>query len=392
MPHVEDRWWKHTTDDKGRRRKTVKTDRYGKGQRWLAVWEDGDRRPKKAFPTQDAAQAWIDHVTAGKATGTYTGARGAITVADMAVEWRAAHQDWSASTTRRNLDILDGHVLPRWGRERLDAIRAEDVQAWVNAMTVASGTRRRIHQVLSGILTLAVTRHRIGINPAIGVTFPKTASRRQEILTVPEVDAFVAAHPDGWQLWARFLAFTGLRVSEAAGLRVRDVDVHRGRVVVRESVVVVNGRKIDQEHVKTSTSQDRVVPLVAELQDLLRAHVDGKAQGERVFTGPRGASVNRANYSRREFRAAAAAIGRPGMRPHDLRHTAVSLAIASGASVKDVQAIAGHKDASMTLNVYAHQFSDDLDVLSQRLDRHIRKAREAPSQPPHSPQGIEAAS
>lgn len=389
MPHIEDRWWKFTTDASGRRRKTVKTDRYGRGQRWLAVWEDGARRPKKAFPTQDAAQAWLDHVAVGKTTGTYTGARGAITVADMAVEWQAAHQDWSPSTEQRNVDILDGHVLPRWGSERIDSIRPEDVQAWVNAMTGAPATRRRIHQVLSGILTLAVNRHRIGINPAIGVTFPKSTSRRQEILSVPEVDAFVVAHPQGWQVWARFLAFTGLRVSEAAGLRVRDVDLDRGRVVVRESVVVVNGRKIDQSHVKTATSQDRVVPLVPELRDLLRDHVAGKAPDDRVFTGPRGASVNRANYSRREFRTAAAAIGRQGMHPHDLRHTAVSLAIASGASVKVVQAIAGHKDASMTLNVYAHLFAGDLDVLSRRLEKHIRKERKANRQPPASPQAHE---
>ena len=54
--------------------------------------------------------------------------------------------------------------------------------------------------------------------------------------------------------------------------------------------------------------------------------------------------------------------------PHDLRHTAASLAIGSGASVKHVQRMLGHKDASMTLNVYASLFEDDLDAVSDRLD------------------------
>ena len=44
------------------------------------------------------------------------------------------------------------------------------------------------------------------------------------------------------------------------------------------------------------------------------------------------------------------------------------LAIASGASVKHVQRMLGHKDAAMTLNVYASLFEDDLDDVSNRLD------------------------
>ena len=65
---------------------------------------------------------------------------------------------------------------------------------------------------------------------------------------------------------------------------------------------------------------------------------------------------------------AVAAAGLTGLTPHDLRHTAASLAIASGASVKHVQRVLGHKDAAMTLNVYASLFEDDLDDVSNRLD------------------------
>jgi integrase len=67
--------------------------------------------------------------------------------------------------------------------------------------------------------------------------------------------------------------------------------------------------------------------------------------------------------------------------PHDLRHTAASLAIASGASVKHVQRMLGHKDAAMTLNVYASLFETDLDAVSDRLDDAIQKARAASVRP-----------
>src|SRR5215211_6526700 len=66
-----------------------------------------------------------------------------------------------------------------------------------------------------------------------------------------------------------------------------------------------------------------------------------------------------------------------GLTPHDLRHTAASLPIASGASVKHVQRMLGHKDAAMTLNVYASLFEDDLDDVSNRLDAALLEAAAA---------------
>jgi integrase len=58
----------------------------------------------------------------------------------------------------------------------------------------------------------------------------------------------------------------------------------------------------------------------------------------------------------------------PALRVHDLRHTAASLSIASGASVKLVQRQLGHRSATLTLDTYSHLFADDLDALSDALD------------------------
>jgi integrase len=61
-------------------------------------------------------------------------------------------------------------------------------------------------------------------------------------------------------------------------------------------------------------------------------------------------------------------IGMPGLHPHELRHTAASLAIAAGADVKVVQKMLGHKSATMTLDQYGHLFDDRLDDIADRLD------------------------
>jgi integrase len=58
----------------------------------------------------------------------------------------------------------------------------------------------------------------------------------------------------------------------------------------------------------------------------------------------------------------------PGLTPHELRHTAASLAIASGATVKGVQAMLGHASAAMTLDRYGHLFGDELDAVADRLE------------------------
>jgi hypothetical protein len=68
------------------------------------------------------------------------------------------------------------------------------------------------------------------------------------------------------------------------------------------------------------------------------------------------------------FDAAARAIGEPGLTPHELRHTAASLAIRAGANVKAVQRMLGHASAAMTLDRYADLFDDDLDDVADRLD------------------------
>jgi len=68
------------------------------------------------------------------------------------------------------------------------------------------------------------------------------------------------------------------------------------------------------------------------------------------------------------FDPACEAAGVEGLRPHDLCHTAASLAIRSGANVKVVQQMLGHASAAMTLDVYAGLFGDDLDSVADRLD------------------------
>ncbi len=87
-----------------------------------------------------------------------------------------------------------------------------------------------------------------------------------------------------------------------------------------------------------------------------------------MFISPSGGVLWLRNFRRRVFDPAACSAGLDGLTPHELRHTAASLAIAAGADVKVVQKMLGHKSATMTLDQYGHLFDDRLDEVADRLD------------------------
>ena len=63
-----------------------------------------------------------------------------------------------------------------------------------------------------------------------------------------------------------------------------------------------------------------------------------------------------------------------GLTPHELRHTAASLAILAGASVKSVQRMLRHSSAALTLDRYGHLFEDEHEAVADRLEANFTEA------------------
>jgi integrase len=107
------------------------------------------------------------------------------------------------------------------------------------------------------------------------------------------------------------------------------------------------------------------------------------ARDDLVFTDMLGGVLRNSNWRARVFEPAVSGCRKvddsfPSITPHDLRHTAASLA--AGANVKAVQRMLGHAKASMTLDVYADLFDEYLDDVAANLDAAIRSAA-APLRP-----------
>jgi integrase len=345
----------------------------------IARRPDGTYRPRyrdergkehaRHFKRKVDAQRWLDEVTAAVQTGTYVDPKRArTTVGELAPVWLAGKINLKPTSRARYADVLKTHVLPRWRNVALIGVTHGDVQAWLSELSdrgLAGASVRKAQGVLSGILGLAVRDRRLAVNPALGVALPPMQEKRRRYLTAEQLEALADAAGPG-RVAVLVLGYCGLRWSELAALRVRHFDLLRRRVLVEEAVTEVDGSRLVWGTPKTHGR--RSVPLPRFLVDELARTVVTRPADELAFPSPKGAVLRNRNARSAWFDAAARAIGEPGLTPHELRHTAASLAIKAGANVKAVQRMLGHASAAMTLDRYTDLFDDDLDDVADRLD------------------------
>ena len=183
------------------------------------------------------------------------------------------------------------------------------------------------------MLDVAVGDQRIGINPAKGTKLPRARRAEPRFLSAGEVTALTLAAGRGGPIIA-VLAWCGLRFGELAALRVRDLDLERARLSVEQSVTDVGGRLV----CVPTLSRTTVAPFHshARLADCFATRQLGRASMILCSRHPAGECCVLATGGV-VFDPARKRIGREDITPHDLRHTAASLAIRAGANVKAVQ-------------------------------------------------------
>lgn len=345
------------------------------GRRYRVRYRSPDRRQhnKRGFTTKREAESFLSSIEVAKSRGVYIEASaGKATIRELGTAWIENHAGMKPSALRSLESAWRVHVLPAFGGYSVVDIRHSDVQKWVAELAARLGftSVSRSYGVLAGILDVAVRDRRISSNPARGVKMPRRKPTRKRYLDhaqVAELSAEVTRHGT----LVIFLSYTGLRFGEATGLRVQDLDLERSRVRVVENAVMVAGTL----HVGTpKTHQLRTVPFPAFLTELLAFESTGKSGAELLF-GDGHSHVTLPHSTQGWFaqavrRLQARDAGYPTVTPHDLRHTAASLAVSAGANVKAVQRMLGHASAAMTLDTYAELFDDDLNAVAIALDRH----------------------
>ena len=265
---------------------------------------------------------------------------------------------------------IKNHIKPAIGALKVQAVKGVHVQKLYNGMTAAGlspKTVKNVAAILHKAFSVAQKQGMIQVNPCDAAELPKATQKEIKPLTDAEIPLFLKAI-DGHPMENAYALclFTGLREGECLGLSWAQVDFEARRITISQQLQHEK-KKGAAYYIAPSTKSGK--PRQIEPPEIafqyLRA--ERKRQTENrlaagplwsnpdnlVFTDEMGGHLAISTFYG-HFKRIAASIGRPDARPHDLRHTAATVAIASGADIKSVQDLLGHATASFTLNVYAH--------------------------------------
>ena len=315
-----------------------------------------------------------------------------LTVAEWLKTWLSEYIEPSCKplTLSTYQSRVDSHIVPALGKIKLSALNATQIQKLYNDLhrekELSPKTIKNVHGILHKALEQAVKLRYIGLNPADACTLPRMEKKEIKPLTENEITAFLAEIREGEPLKNLFTValFTGMREGEICGLSWDAVDFIFDTITVKQ--LLSKEKKKGGVHYIAPTKNDRiriltVAPFVMQiLKEVFReqknqriaAGLAWENEWNLVFTNPMGRFIQPA-YALRRFKAAAARIGRPDARFHDLRHTYAVTALQEGDDVKTVQEKLGHATASFTLDVYGHVSEKMKKESAARMQSYIEK-------------------
>lgn len=366
------RWHARWQDPTGREHSATRDTRR-QAERWIAdtvaAWRSD--HPERAGRADDAARA--DDADGRPAPNTAPVSPAETpTVAEFVPIWRATLIDKSPATLARTDSALRAHIVPEWGEQRLDEITTLQVKRWLARLVAEDGlaatSATRMLRILSAMLQVAAEDHGyLAANPARGVRPPRAKTPERRFLTVGELHRVADSIDSRYRSLVLFAGYSGLRFAELTGLRVRDVNPQQGWVRVEHTLTEVAGRL--HEGGPKSTAGRRSVSLPPTVLAAIASDLAGKGPDDLVFRSPEGGPLRRTLFAARYWRPALQRAGLPPAGLHTLRHTAVSIWLEAGASLREAQARAGHSSGALTLSIYGHVTPDAYAATTARLEQ-----------------------
>ncbi|MBI3759664.1 MAG: site-specific integrase [Deltaproteobacteria bacterium] len=294
-----------------------------------------------------------------------------ITLSEYMEQWLA-----SAAKPRVRLRTYQGYeelftryLKPMLGPRQLSRLTPLEIQAVYGRMSergLSARTVRHAHGVLRSALNQAVKWRMLSINPALAVELPRWRRKEMQCLTPEQAGTFLMhATPNRLSTMFAVAISTGMRPGEYMGLKWTDIDLEKGMVVVRRTLVLEKGGGRHFAEPKTDHGR-RTIPLPASVTRALIEHRRAQAaeklkagasyeNQDLVFATPTGEPLNLRNVVNRHFKPILEAAKLPkSIRLYDLRHTCATLLLAQGEHPKVVSERLGHANITLTLDTYSH--------------------------------------
>lgn len=335
-------------------------------------WHGGYRTVQEAKQARDEARA-----AAGQ--GTFV-PRKNVTVGQWLNDWLEVHRsELKPATAHSYRAKIDSYLVPTIGHSKLQDLSPMGLSKVFGQLEKCGGknggplsarTVQYVRAILRKALNDAVIERIIPLNPVVGSKAPRVEKPVHVTWDAGQQKRFLeGADGSRWVTVWRVALATGMRRGELCGLRWSSIDLDGGRLRVERSAT-----QLDREVVTTDTKthETRNVALDGSTTFALRAWRKQQA-AERLLWGPaydnpddlvftwEDGSRVLPDYLTKLFVDAQKGLGLPRMTLHGTRHTHATTLLRAGVPVHIVAKRLGHKDASVTLRVYADAIPSDDD-------------------------------
>jgi integrase len=299
-----------------------------------------------------------------------------VTVSELFRRWfeDVLRHQVAPSALSNYSSVATHHILPTLGALRLSELTTSDVDKLLSRKIdsgLAVSSVQRIRSVLAQAIGQAMRWGWVNRNAATLARAPRAERREGRSLTSEQARTLLKSL-EGHRneaLYALMLS-TGLRRGEALGLYWSDLDATKGLLQIRRQLKREGGILVTSD-TKTSKSR-RTVNVPLQVLRMLGDHRRRQelASVERgldlvepgfIFTSLTGTPIDPRNFYR-EFRQIARRAGLGDWHPHELRHSAASLMLASGVKIQVVSEVLGHASIRMTADVYGHILDPDRQI------------------------------
>jgi integrase len=279
--------------------------------------------------------------------------------------------------------LLHTHLLPAFGKRRIDSLTEEDVDMLVKSLMrqdlKASSVRNTI-RLLGQIMRVAVSYGILLSDPCVGVALPKKDASQIVSLRLHEqrkLERTAAQCKDG--LVVLIALYTGMRIGEICALKWEDVDLDNGLLRVRNTVqrISMHDAKVKTKLVvgtPKSAYADRTIPLTPTLRQHLKAE-KGECASEYVISS--NGALTEPRTIRYRFASIVKAAGIEPIRFHAMRHTFATRCVETGMDVTTLSRLLGHASVKMTLDVYTDSTPECKRLSIRKLEKLHRPVPDA---------------
>jgi integrase len=283
--------------------------------------------------------------------------------------------------TRELYDVfLRLHILPTLGAVQLHQLSTSRIRAWQSKLLVdgpGPSTAAKCYRLLRTILSTAVEDGHLASNPCTIKGAGVEPADERTIPTLDQVDALADTIQPKLRAFVLLAAFVGLRRGELLALTRRDVDLMHRTIDVRVQRQEAKGGGHLVAPPKTDAGRRTVVipsSLVPVLEMQLERWATPGPDGI-LFPGAKGGPL-RICVWQREWNRTRRALGLEGVRLHDLRHVAGTLAASTGAGTKELMHRLGHASPRAALR-YQHATAKRDAAIADAIDAQLDIARHA---------------